>query len=130
MSQFTKQFAIIEKLKSLVRKTPGFRRKPVDNQISEEVARKIQKNSYDQSHTKIKDTFTPPYKLIEEQLEVEDDQIYRAAVFNMANIGANCKKYASDIISSLEKSLEKEFRTTEQKDYVRERVEFIKNSKH
>lgn len=128
MSQFSKQFAIIEKLKSLVRKTPGFRPKPVKNLISEEVARKIQKNSYDQCHTKIKDTFTPPYKIIEEQLQVADDQIYRAAVFNLANTAANCKKYAADIVTILEKSLDKEFRTDEQREYVKNRVNFIKQS--
>ncbi len=130
MSNFAKQFAIIERLKSLVRKTPGFRRKTDHNQISEEVARKIQKNSYEQSHKKEKDSYTPPYKTIAEQLQVEDDQIFRAAVFNLANIGANSKKYASEIINILEKSLENELRTEEQTQYVRDRVEFIKNAKH
>lgn len=130
MSQFSKQFAIIEKLKSLVRKTPGFRSKPPENLISEDVARKIQKNSYDQCHVNIKDTYTPPYKIIEEQLQVEDDQIYRAAVFNLANTAANCKKYAADIVNILEKSLDKEFRTEEQREYVKNRVDFIKQSHH
>lgn len=130
MSKFAKQFAIIERLKSLVRRTPGFRRKAEHNQISEDVARKIQKNSYEQSHRKEKDSFTPTYKTIAEQLQVEDDQIFRAAVFNLANIGANNKKYASEIINILEKSLENEVRTNEQAQYVKERVEFIKKSQH
>lgn len=130
MSKFAKQFAIVERLKSLVRKTPGFRRKADSNQISEDVARKIQKNSYEQNHKKEKDSFTPPYKTIAEQLQAEDDQIFRAAVFNLSNIGANSKKNASEIIDVLEKSLENEVRTAEQAQYVRERVEFIKKFKH
>lgn len=130
MSKFAKQFAIIERLKSLVRRTPGFRRKADHVQISEDVARKIQKNSYEQSHKKAKDSYTPPYKTIAEQLQVEDDQIFRAAVFNLANIGANSKKYASEIISILEKSLDNELRTEDQAQYVKERVDFIKKSKN
>lgn len=130
MSQFTKQFAIIEKIKSLVRRTPGFRRSIDNNQISEEVARKIQKNSYDQSHIKAKDSFTPPYKVIEEQLQVEDDQIYRAAIFNLTNIASNFKKYAEDIVSIMKKSLENEVRTPEQQQYVKSQIEFIKKSYH
>lgn len=130
MSQFTKQFAIIEKLKSLVkRSTYSFLRKSDDsNQISEEVAKKIQKSSYDISHAKTKDVFTPPYKAIEEQLEVEEDQIFRAAVFNLANIALNSDKYAVDIIKVLEKAQDKNQRTSEQLDYINNKISVIKKT--
>ena len=128
MSGFSKQFAIIEKLKSLVRKTTGFRKKTDINQISEDVARKIQRNSFELSRVKINESNTPPYKLIAEQLQVEDDQIFRAAVLSLADIGINCRKYAADILELLEKSLDADFRTEEQMQYVKKYMEYIKTS--
>ena len=101
MPQLTKQFAIIEKLKSLVKKsTRPFRRRGENMAISEDIARKIQKNSYDQSHAKVKDAVTPPYKSIAEQLQVEDEQIFRGAIFNLANIALTTEKYAREIQNS------------------------------
>ncbi len=127
MPQLTKQFAIIEKLKSLVKKsTRPFRRRGENMAISEDIARKIQKNSYDQSHAKVKDAVTPPYKSIAEQLQVEDDQIFRGAIFNLANIALTAEKYAREIIVVMEKALEQEQRTPDQLEYVKNRIAAIK----
>lgn len=127
MSKFSKQFAIIDRIKSLVRKTTHpFRRNEREPQISEEIARKIQRSSYDLSHAKSKDTFTPPYKMISEQLQVEDEQIFRGAVFNLANIALTTGEYAGDIIKVLEKAMDKKLRTQEQLEYLKNKIDTIK----
>lgn len=126
---FSKQFAVIEKLKSLVKMTGGFRKKGSDkNQVTEDVAKKIQKSSYDKSHHEYADVFTPPYKTIAEQLQVSNDQIYEAAVFNLATIAINRKMYAKEIISLLETSMEDKKRTPEQKEYIQFKIGQIKES--
>lgn len=127
MSKFSKQFAIIERIKSLVRKTAHpFRRQEQEPQISEEIARKIQRSSYDLSHSKSKDAYTPPYKVISEQLQVEDEQIFRGAVFNLANIALTTGEYATDIIKVLEKAMDKKLRTQEQLEYLKNKIDTIK----
>lgn len=129
MSKFSKQFAIIEKLKSLVkRSTYSFRRKEDQSQISEDIAKKIQKNSYEQSHTKVKDTYTPPYKMIAEQLQVDDDQIFRGAIFNLGNIALTTDKYASEIITVLENAMDKNIRTPDQIEYIKSKINIIRKA--
>lgn len=129
MSQFNKQFAIIDKIKSLVKKTARpFQRSNGEPPISEEIARKIQKNSYDLSHSKIKETFTPAYKIITEQLQVDDDQIFRGAVFNLMNIALTTEEYANDIVHVLEKAMNKELRTQEQLEYLKSKISVIKEN--
>lgn len=127
MPQLAKQFAIIEKLKSLVKKsTKPFRRRSENVAISEEIARKIQKNSYDQTHLKAQETNTPPYKLIAEQLQVDDEQIFRGAIFNLSNIALTTEKYAKEIILVLEKAMEQEQCTPDQQEYIKNRIAAIK----
>ncbi len=128
MPQFSKQSAIINKIKSLVKSTYSWGKKKDDSQISESIARRIQKNSYELSHAKIKDTFTPPHREIITQLQVPDIQIYRGAVFNLTQIALNNQKYAKEIISALEKSLEKRVEKAEERAYVAEKINDIKNS--
>lgn len=129
MSKFSKQFAIIEKLKSLVkRSTYSFRRKDDAGQISEDIAKKIQKNSYEQSHTKYKDTYTPPYKMIAEQLQVDDDQIFRGAIFNLTNIALTTDKYAPEIITVLETAMDRSIRTPNQIEYIKSKINTIRKA--
>ncbi len=123
---FSKQLAVINKLKSLVKIPRSFRRQNADNLISEDIAKKIQKSSYDKSHTLQKDQYTPPYEEIAEQLQVANDQIFRAAVFNLSNIAMNRKNYMPAILAILEKTLEDKSKTKEQLDYVRSRITQIK----
>lgn len=128
MNQFSQQFAIIDKIKCLVRKTGSsiFRTKK-DLGISEDIAKKIQKSAYDLSHLKEKDTFTPPYMVIAEQLQVEDDQIFRAAVSNLANIAINESKFAEAILKTMEESLQHTLRTKDQVEYVKTKINTVKD---
>ena len=103
MAQTSRNFGIINKLKNIVRKTGHvFFRSGRDKGITEAIARKIQKSAYESLHTKRKETFTPPYKEIAEQLQVADDMIYKAAVFRLSRIAANEDRLAADILSILE----------------------------
>ncbi len=128
MIDFSKQLSVIAKLKSLVKIPKRFRRHGEENQISESIAKKIQKSSYEQTHRPQDTRYTPPYKEIAEQLQVNNDQIFRAAVFNLSNIAINRKQYTAAILSILEKSLENKIRTKEQLDYVRGKIIQIKQS--
>ena len=113
---------ILKKIKELVAQTGKgiiWRSKTKDNDISEKIAQKIQKNSYDFSLLKRKDTYTPPYLVLAEQLQVEDDQIFRAAVHAIANIAGGRPKYASDVRNLLEEYLQREDITQSRRDYVR-----------
>lgn len=127
MAQTGSNFGIIHKLKNIVRKTGSvFFRGGKDRGITEEIARKIQKSAYESIHAKRKDTYTPPYQEIAEQLQVSDDMIYKAAVFQLARIAANEDKLAVDILSRLDMQLQRVDRTKEQLDYVRDKMNFIK----
>lgn len=120
-------FGIIGKLKNIVRKTGNvFFRGDRDRGITEEIARKIQKTAYETLHSGHKETFTPPYKHIAEQLQVTDDMIYRAAVYRLTHIAANEDKLAADILSILELQLQRTDRSKEQQDYIRDKIMYIK----
>ncbi len=124
---FSKQFAVIRKLKSLVKMTTSFRRQDSDKkQVTEDIAKKIQKSSYEKSHKEYADSFTPPYKTIAEQLQVSNEQIYQAAVFNLTTIALNRKAYAKEILQLLETAEEDKIRTPEQKAYTQSKIEQIK----
>lgn len=88
---------------------------------------KIQKSAYDLSHLKQKDIITPPYLDIAEQLQVDDDQIFRAAVYNLTNIAVNEERYAAEIIKALEETAFQCNRSGEQLDYVKSKINIIKN---
>ncbi len=113
---------ILKKIKELVAQTGRgiiWRGKPKENDISEKIAQKIQKNSYDFSLIKKKDTYTPPYLVLAEQLQVEDDQIFRAAAHAIANIAHGRPKYAADVRNLLEEYLQRDDISQSRRDYVR-----------
>jgi len=120
-------FGIISRLKSIVRKTGSvFFRDGRDRGITAEIARKIQKTAYENVHARRKETFTPPYKQIAEQLQVADDMIYRAAVCRLAGIAANEDKFAADILAVLDAQLQRVDRSAEQLDYIRNKMTYVK----
>ncbi len=120
-------FGIIGKLKNIVRKTGNvFFRSGRDKGITEEIARKIQKTAYETLHAGRKETFTPPYKQIAEQLQVADDMIYRAAVYRLTHIAVNEDKFAAAILDILETQLQRTDRSKEQQDYIRDKMTYIK----
>ena len=128
MNQLKQQFAIINRIKCLVKKTgSSFFRRRKDPGISEDIAKKIQKSAYDLSHLKQKDIITPPYLDIAEQLQVDDDQIFRAAVYNLTNIAVNEERYAAEIIKALEETAFQCNRRGEQLEYVKNKINVIKN---
>ena len=129
MLDFSKQFAIIDKLKSLTKITKSFGLKKDKNQITEEIAKKIQKNAYENVHALKEECYTPPYKQLAEQLQVKNEQIFKAAVFNLANIAINRKRYASEIIKEFEKVLEESELTPEQKQYLQSKLEQVRQSR-
>ena len=122
-------FAVINKLKSLVKLPKSFRKHGEETQISEDIAKKIQKSSYEKTHLIQEDNFTPPYKELAQQLQATNDQIFRAAIFNLTNIALSRKQYTAAIIEILEKSLEDKIRTKEQLDYIRSKLMQIKQIK-
>lgn len=130
MAQFSKQFAIINKLKSLVKKTGKMFNSKPDAGITEEIARKIQKSAYDLSHRKEKDSYTPPYLMIADQLQVSDDQIFCAAVYNLSLIALNEDKNAAAIIEILEKCIAGGGKSKEQNDYMKSKIEVIKRGRN
>lgn len=121
MAENTKS-GIIAKIKKLVSqsgRTIIWRGKTKDNDISEKIAQKIQKSSYDYSLLKKKDTFTPPYLILADQLQVEDDQIFRAAAHAIANIALGRPKYSKEIRDLLENYLLQEDLPQSRRDYIR-----------
>ncbi len=130
MERKTKKFAIINKIKSLVTKTGRqifWRGKPKDNEISELIAQKIQKNSYDLSQLHPKDAYTPPYLALAEQLQVEDEQIARAAIYNLAHIAMVRRQYKSDIIKLLKDYAADDSKAQEQRDYAEEKIKSLQH---
>ena len=128
MNRLKEQFAIINKIKCLVKKTgSSFFKRNKNSAISESIAKKIQKSAYELSHLRQKDIVSPPYLDIVEQLQVSDNQIFRAAVYNLTNIAINEERYAAEIIKALEEAAFQCNRTKEQIDYVREKIDFLKN---
>ena len=127
MIDFSKQFAVISKLKSLVKISRSFRRN-AESQISESVAKKIQKSSYEKNQHLPEDTFTPPYLEIAVQLQSENEQIFKAAFFNLSNIAMSRKAQTPAILSLLEKILEDKSKTKDQLDYVRSKILQIKQA--
>ncbi len=133
MEELKKKKGILSKIKSLVAKTGRsiiWRGRPKDNEISEKIAQKIQKSSYDFSIMERKDTFTPPYLSLAEQLQVDDDQIFKAAAYNMANIAISRKKYAQDIQDIFNDYLQKEGMPEVRRDYIKQKqLEIIRKKK-
>ena len=129
MNQLKQQFAIINRIKCLVKKDrfvlfPDAAKIPA---YPKTLPKKFKNPPYDLSHLKQKDIITPPYLDIAEQLQVDDDQIFRAAVYNLTNIAVNEERYAAEIIKALEETAFQCNRSGEQLDYVKSKINVIKN---
>ncbi len=127
MATATKK-GILNKIKALVAQTGKgiiWRSRPKDNDISEKIAQKIQKSSYDFSIQKRKDTYTPPYQLLVDQLQVDDEQIFRAAVHNLTNIAISRPRYADQIRQLLDEYFSHSETPQNRKDYVRLKISEI-----
>lgn len=127
MTQFSPQFAIINKIKNIVSRTGNLFRGEKNVGITEAIARKIQKSAYDAMIEDEKDSFTPPYISIAEQLQSKNDQIFRGAVFYLHNIAVNEPKTTKEIKEILEKTLVANKLTPQQADYVKNKIADIKS---
>jgi hypothetical protein len=127
MPRFSKQFALINKIKSLVKKTKiNVFKRTEEYDITEDAAKKIQKKAYELRHTQTVEGLTKPYVVIADQLQINDDQIYRAVVSTLSKIAMNDTKSAKDIIELLNTSTTFAGKTNEQKNYVAAKVGEIK----
>lgn len=105
MSKYATQYAIIEHIKNFVRNTGRPWRKRNESGISENVARRIQKKSYERSLRELDNSFYPPYLKIAEQLQVTNEQIFCAAAFNLGETAVNVARYRNHIAQILQDSL-------------------------
>ena len=104
---YSSQFAIINKIKNIVRKTGRLLKNEATSGISEAIARKIQKSACDVMRNPNREQLTPPYIVIAEQLQSQDPTIFRAAVFYLSAIAVNEPKTTDNIIEILNKCVEK-----------------------
>lgn len=115
MANFSKRFKIIEKIKSFVIREKNYDKAKESDDITKEIASKIQISSYNLSKSHIKDNvFTPTYKNIAEQLSVNDEAIFKSCVYHLVKTAKRQKKYRADIIKILS-AKQAEYRKTDEK---------------
>ena len=105
MSKHATQYAIIEHIKNFVKNSGRPWRKRNENGISENVARRIQKKSYERKLKGLDNSFYPPYLKIAEQLQVTNEQIFCAAAYNLGETAVNVERYRNHITQILQDSL-------------------------
>ena len=129
MNKHSAQFAIIEHIKNFVKNSGRPWRKRNENGISENVARRIQKKSYERSQRELDNSFYPPYLKIAEQLQVTNEQIFCAAAFNLGETAVNMERYRNPIMQILKDSLKNPDLTPAQTKAVNNALDKIKASK-
>ena len=123
MNHYAKQFNVVRKIKAIARLTGrAIRAHKRRNEISEDIARKIQRSAYDISHTPKIEEYTPPYKLIAKQLQVRDTQIYKAAVYNLVEIAKQQAQYRDDIVKILNQQLREASVPFDVKEYIENKL--------
>ena len=125
---YSSQFAIINKIKNIVRKTGRLLKNEATSGISEAIARKIQKSACDVMRNPNREQLTPPYIVIAEQLQSQDPTIFRAAVFYLSAIAVNEPKTTDNIIEILNKCVEKSNNGKEQLEYVKMKIAEIRRT--
>ncbi len=125
---YSSQFAIISKIKNIVRKTGRFFTTDSASGISEAIARKIQKSAFDVASNPDTSSKTPPYMVIAEQLQSKDAQIFRSAVFYLTAIAINEPKTTDAILELLGKSIDNANQSKEQLEYVKMKVAEIRRA--
>ncbi len=128
MSQPNSQFAIINKIKNIVRRTGHLFSANHNNGITEAIARKIQKSAYVVTHSKEEAAYTPPYLLIAEQLQSHDEQIFRGAVYYLSRIAVNEPKNRETIIDILGRCIDNSKRDQTQLDYIKSKIAEIRQA--
>lgn len=129
MSNFSKQFAIIDRIKSIVRGRNNDANKKVSDEknISEKIACKIQNTAYEHLMAKNKkDCCTPTYIIVSEQLYVENNQIFCAAVYTLSQIAQSTKSYKKPILDILVKALKENEGNKQRYDYLSQKIADVK----
>ena len=106
MSKFAGQFAVINHIKNFVKNSGRLWHKHNDGSFSENVAKRIQQKAYERGCREPDNSFYPPYLKIAEQLQVNNEQIFAAAVFNLTETALNIKRYRNHIVQLLEQAKE------------------------
>lgn len=130
MSRFSKQFAIIHKIKSIVKGRTDKAVLPSANQesISQKIANRIQNTAYEHLKSKSKkDSYTPTYLVIAEQLGVDNNQIFFAAVFTLSRIAVSKKSYKKPILDILTNTLKDNNDNEDRTSYVSQKIDEIKS---
>jgi len=70
---------------------------------------------------------SPPYLALAEQLQVDEEQIVRAAIYNLAHIAMSRRKYRSDILQLLKNYAADETKTPEQRGYAEGKINAIQH---
>ena len=126
MTKTSGQFAIIEHIKNFVKNTGRPWRKRDEHAISEDVARRLQKKSYERSLAPKDTSKTPPYLEIAKQLQVNNEQIFCAAVFNLAEIALNVERHKSAIYKLLQETQKTPNLTATQIKYLNTALQKLK----
>lgn len=97
--------------------------------LSAAKAKKLQKDYYKESQEPRSEQITPPYFLIADQLAVSDDQIFRAAVYNLGQVALAQPRYRKEILRILADYADDKSKTSEQREYVKIKIREIKKNK-
>lgn len=124
MNQYSKQFALVNRIKAFVRLTGRkIRKRNKLNEISEDIARKIQRSSYDISQSIKTEEYTPPYKSIAKQLQVHDAHIYSAAIHSLSEIAKNHSQYHDEIKKIFSQQLKDNAVPQDLKSYIQSKLD-------
>lgn len=122
MDQYAKHFDVVNKLKAIVRMTGRAMRPRKRDEISEDIARKIQRSAFEVCRIPKKEEYTPTYKQIAKQLQVRDAHIYKAAVFDLVEIAKQQAVYHDDIVKILNQQLKENKLPQDLKEYIENKL--------
>ena len=122
MNQYAKHFGVVKKLKAIVRMTGRAIRPHHRDEISENIARKIQYSAYEVSQRPKMEEYTPTYKQIAKQLQVRDAHIYKAAVYHLVEIAKQQVSYRDDIVKILKQQLKENAVPQDVKEYIENKL--------
>ncbi|MDR1694163.1 MAG: hypothetical protein LBR70_03105 [Lactobacillaceae bacterium] len=132
MQNFSKQFAIINKIKSIVKRKEAKAVIKSANQetISQKIANRIQQTAFEHLKAKVKkEGYTAPYIMVAEQLGAENNQIFCAAVYTLSRMAINSKAHRGPILDILSKSLADNSGNREKSNYISKKLAEINKNK-
>ena len=124
----TKKKNTIEKIKKILKKTGKtlmftFGK---ESTITEDIAKKIQQNSFDNSQKTDKQLNTPIYILVAEQLQASQEQIFQSATNALFNMVAANPKLKSEILFIFEDYINIQSTPPERIEYINSTIKRLK----